>query len=150
MNAVPDNLTRLQPTALISSTLIPQLVRALAGLLILTLSLWMLGGIVQLLLGLRALPHNLWAGLAEQVIINSLILLALLEVIRTLQAYLLLGRVRVTFILDTALVVLIGELMGLWFREYAPEKVLLGVGVIVALVILRIVTTRYSPEPPHT
>jgi hypothetical protein len=40
--------------------------------------------------------------------------------------------------------------MGLWFREYAPEKVLLGLGVIVALVILRIVTTRYSPEPPHT
>jgi uncharacterized membrane protein (DUF373 family) len=150
MNAVPDNLARLRPTALISSTLIPQLVRALAGLLILTLSLWMLGGIVQLLLGLRELPNNLWASLAEQVIINSLILLALLEVIRTLQAYLMLGRVRVTFILDTALVVLIGELMGLWFREYAPEKVLLGLGVIVALVILRIVTTRYSPEPPHT
>jgi uncharacterized membrane protein (DUF373 family) len=150
MNSVPDNLARLRPTALISSTLIPQLVRALAGLLILTLSLWMLGGIVQLLLGLRELPNNLWASLAEQVIINSLILLALLEVIRTLQAYLMLGRVRVTFILDTALVVLIGELMGLWFREYAPEKVLLGLGVIVALVILRIVTTRYSPEPPHT
>lgn len=150
MNAVPDNLARWRPTALISSTLIPQLVRALAGLLILTLSLWMLGGIIQLLLGLRELPNHLWAGLAEQVIINSLILLALLEVIRTLQAYLLLGRVRVTFILDTALVVLIGELMGLWFREYAPEKVLLGLGVIVALVILRIVTTRYSPEPPHS
>lgn len=149
MNAVPDNLARLRPTALISSTLIPQLVRALAGLLILTLSLWMLGGIAQLLLGLRELPNNLWAGLAEQVIVNSLILLALLEVIRTLQAYLMLGRVRVTFILDTALVVLIGELIGLWFREYSPEKVLLGLGVIVALVVLRIVTTRFSPDT-HT
>ncbi len=149
MNAVPDNLAGLRPTALISSTLIPQLVRALAGLLILTLSLWMLGGIAQLLLGLRELRNNLWAGLAEQVIINSLILLALLEVIRTLQAYLMLGRVRVTFILDTALVVLIGELIGLWFREYSPEKVLLGLGVIVALVVLRIVTTRFSPDT-HT
>ena len=79
-------------------------------------------------------------------IINALVLLALLEVIRTLQAYLKLGRVRVTFILDTALVVLISELMGLWFREYAPEKVLLGLGVIVTLVVLRIVTARYSPE----
>ena len=44
-----------------------------------------------------------------------------------------LGRVRVTFILDTALVVLIGELMGLWFREYAPEKVLLGLGATAAV-----------------
>ena len=149
MNAVTDSPVRLRRTALFFSNLVPQLLRALAGLLILTLGLWMLGGIVQLLLGLRGLPDNRWAGLAEQVIINSLILLALLEVIRTLQAYLLLGRVRVTFILDTALVVLIGELMGLWFREYAPEKVMLGLGVIAALVILRIVTTRYSPEPPH-
>jgi hypothetical protein len=36
--------------------------------------------------------------------------------------------------------------MGLWFREYAPEKVLLGLGVIVTLVTLRIVTARFSPE----
>lgn len=149
MNAVTDSLVRIRRTALFSSTLVPRLVRALTGLLILTLSLWMLGGIVLLLLGLRELPDNRWAGLAEQVIIESLILLALLEVIRTLQAYLLLGRVRVTFILDTALVVLISELTGLWFREYAPEKVMLGLGVIAALVILRIVTTRYSPESPH-
>jgi len=83
---------------------------------------------------------------AEHTIINALVLLALLEVIRTLQAYLKLGRVRATFILDTALVVLIGELMGLWFREYAPEKVLLGLGVILALVALRIVTARFSSE----
>ena len=87
-----------------------------------------------------------WAGAAERAIIDALIMLALLEVIRTLQAYLKLGRVRVTFILDTALVVLIGELMGLWFKEYAPEKVLLGLGVIVTLVVLRVATASFSPE----
>jgi uncharacterized membrane protein (DUF373 family) len=104
-------------------------------------------GIVQVVLGLWQLPTGDWAMLTEHTIVNALILLALLEVVRTLQAYLKLGRVRVTFILDTALVVLIGELMGLWFREYAPEKVLLGMGVIVTLVALRIVTMRFSPEP---
>ncbi len=36
--------------------------------------------------------------------------------------------------------------MGLWFKEYAPEKVLLGLAVIVTLVALRIVTARFSPE----
>jgi hypothetical protein len=55
--------------------------------------------------------------------------------------------VRVTFIIDAALVVLISELIGLWFKEYAAEKVLLGLGVIVTLVALRIVTAHYSPEP---
>jgi uncharacterized membrane protein (DUF373 family) len=124
----------------------PRLVLHLTGLLIVALCLWMLAGIVYLVAGLRETLTAEWASIAEHVIIKALIMLALLEVIRTLQAYLKLGRVRVTFILDTALVVLISELMGLWFREYAPEKVLLGLGVIVTLVTLRIVTARFSPE----
>ena len=124
----------------------PALVRVLTGLLIVALCLWMGAGIVNVVLDLRQSFSSDWAGVAERAIIDTLIMLALLEVIRTLQAYLKLGRVRVTFILDTALVVLIGELMGLWFKEYAPEKVLLGLGVIVTLVALRIATARFSPE----
>lgn len=122
------------------------LVRSLTGLAIIALCAWMGAGVIVLALDLRLVLTSGWAGVAERAIIDTLIMLALLEVIRTLQSYLKLGRVRVTFILDTALVVLIGELMGLWFREYAPEKVLLGLGVIVALVGLRIVTARFSPE----
>jgi uncharacterized membrane protein (DUF373 family) len=132
---------------LFSETFTAAFVRVLTGLMVVALGLWMLAGVFKLVLGLGEFFTGEWPTLAEHAIINSLILLALLEVVRTLQAYLRLGRVRVTFILDTALVVLIGELMGLWFREYAPEKVLLGVGVIVVLVALRIVTTRFSPEP---
>ena len=122
------------------------LIKVLTGLLIATLCVWMAVGTVQMLLQLGQISTNGWTGAAEQMIINSLVMLAQLEVIRTLQAYLRLGRVRVTFILDTALVVLIGELMGLWFRAYSPEKVLLGLGVIVTLVVLRIVTARFSPD----
>ncbi|MGA9033419.1 MAG: phosphate-starvation-inducible PsiE family protein [Sulfuricaulis sp.] len=130
----------------VADILTPALVRVLTGLLIVALCLWMGTGIVNVVLDLRQSLSSNWAGVAERTIIDTLIMLALLEVIRTLQAYLKLGRVRVTFILDTALVVLIGELMGLWFKEYAPEKVLLGLGVIVTLVALRIVTARFSPE----
>jgi uncharacterized membrane protein (DUF373 family) len=132
--------------ARIAGTFSPALVRVLTSLLIVALCLWMGAGIVNVVLDLRQSLSSGWAGVAERAIIDALIMLALLEVIRTLQAYLKLGRVRVTFILDTALVVLIGELMGLWFKEYAPEKVLLGLGVIVTLVALRIVTARFSPE----
>ncbi len=130
-------------------TVYPTLIKILTGLLIVVLCLWMGAGVIQMWIQLSQVFAIDWAGAAEQMIINSLVMLALLEVIRTLQVYLRLGRVRVTFILDTALVVLIGELMGLWFREYAPEKVLLGLGVIVTLVALRIVTARYSPDSPR-
>lgn len=132
---------------MIVDALYPTLIRILIGLLIVVLCVWMLTGGITLVLALGTALAGNWAAAAEQTIIDALILLALLEVVRTLQAYLKLGRVRVTFILDTALVVLIGELMGLWFREYAPEKVLLGLGVIITLVALRIVTARFSPEP---
>lgn len=133
-----------------SGSVYPTLVRALTGMLILALGLWILTGVIHVLLGLRDVFAGGWPAIAEHAVVSSLIMLALLEVIRTLQSYLTLGRVRVTFILDTALVVLIGELMGLWFREYAPEKVLLGLGVIVTLVALRIVTARFSPEAHGT
>ena len=122
------------------------MIRILIGALIIVLCLWLLAGSFEMTLSLATAFTGNWATAAERTIINALVLLALLEVIRTLQAYLKLGRVRVTFILDTALVVLIVELMGLWFREYAPEKVLLGLGVIIALVALRLVTARFSPE----
>jgi len=78
---------------------------------------------------------------------KTLIMPALLEVVRTLQAYLKLGASAHIFMLDTALVVLIGELMGLWFKEYSSDKVFPGIFVIAVLVALRIVTNRYSPEP---
>lgn len=134
------------PWEFLTDTFYPSLIRFLTGMLIVALCLWMLAGVTHILAKLREVFVAGWASMAEQVIIKTLIMLALLEVIRTLQAYLKLGRVRVTFILDTALVVLIGELIGLWFKEYAPEKVLLGLGVIVTLVVLRIVTARFSPE----
>lgn len=136
-----------QLSALITDQFYPALVRALTGIAIVILCLWMSAGIVNLALQLTQGVRVAWAKAGERAIVDALILLALLEVVRTLQSYLKLGRVRLTFILDTALVVLISELMGLWFREYAPDKVLLGLSVIVTLVALRIITAKFPPEP---
>jgi uncharacterized membrane protein (DUF373 family) len=124
----------------------PTLLRFLTGALIAVFCVWLAAGGYNMAIAAGDAFSGNWSRGAEQAVIGGLLLLALLEVIRTLQAYLALGRVRVTFIIDTALVMLIGELMGLWFREYAPEKVLLALGVIITLVALRILTARYSPE----
>ena len=114
--------------------------------LLLILAAWMAVGLIGLGMDLYQSLGTDWARATEHMIAKALLILAIMEVIRTLQSYSRLGRVRVTFILDTALVVLIGELMGLWFRNYTPEKVLTGMGVIVTLVLLRIVTARHSPD----
>lgn len=123
------------------------LVRFLTRALIVVLCLWMAAGTIKMVLALDEILEQAWTLVIEHVIINSLIMLALFEVIRTLQVYLQHGYVRVVFIIDTALVVLVGELMGLWFREYSAEKVWLGIGVITLLTVLRILISRFSPDP---
>lgn len=125
---------------------IPVVLNILAIILIVVLCLWMATGIFFLMQELVAHMHQDWEKTMEQSIGGALLILAMFELVRTLQSYIHLGRVRVTFILDTVLVVLIGELMGLWFKEHSIEKVMLVLIVIATLVVLRIITTRYSPD----
>jgi uncharacterized membrane protein (DUF373 family) len=136
-------------THVVIDAVYPALLRFLTGALIAVFCVWLAAGGYNMAVAAGEAFGGNWGKGAEQAVLSGLLLLALLEVIRTLQAYLALGRVRVTFIIDTALVMLIGELMGLWFREYAPQKVLLALAVIITLAALRILTARYSPDDLH-
>ncbi len=116
------------------------------GILMVAIYLWMAAGFINLLLGLyHSFPDN-WTHGAEGMIKDTVIILASFELIRVFQSYLLIGRVKVTFILDVALVVLIGELISLWYREYDINEVLLSIFVITSLIVLRIITTKFSPD----
>lgn len=118
----------------------------LVGILMIGIYLWIIGGIANLLAHLYTQALTNWAHGAEKMIKEVVIMLATLELIRTLQSYLTLGRVKVTFILDAALVVLIGELISLWYGEYNSTDVIVNISVISVLTILRIITTKYSPD----
>ena len=122
------------------------MVRVLIGLLMIGLSLWLLTGMVSLMKHLWLAVTGEWGHEAEKIIIDVVIILAILELVRTLQSYLELGRVKVTLILDAALVVLIGELISLWYRDYTATEVILSMGVITMLTLLRIITVKFSPE----
>ncbi len=122
------------------------MVRVLVGGLMMCLGLWLAGGIVKLAYHFYLTWFGDWTHQAEQMIVDVVINLAILELVRTLQSYLELGRVKVTLILDATLVVLIGDLIGLWYREYTPAEVLLSLAVIGLLTLLRIVTVKFSPE----
>jgi uncharacterized membrane protein (DUF373 family) len=122
------------------------MVRVLIGLLMMGLSLWLLTGLFSLMEHLWLAVTGEWGHEAEKIIIDVVIILAILELVRTLQSYLELGRVKVTLILDAALVVLIGELISLWYRDYTATEVILSMGVITMLTLLRIITVKFSPE----
>ncbi len=121
-------------------------IRILVSIIMIVLYLWILEGICNLIFHLvYSFPIG-WSHEAEHIITDLVIILAVLELIRTLQSYLLLGRVKVTFILDAALVVLIGELIALWYRQYTNREVFFSLCVIALLVFLRIITSKFSPD----
>lgn len=123
-----------------------KVIGVLVGVLMLSIYLWLVGGITNLLRDLFSFAISDWTHGAETMIKDVVIMLAALELIRTLQSYLAVGRVKVTFILDAALVVLIGELISLWYGEYTTSQVIVNISVITVLTILRIITTKYSPD----
>jgi len=121
-------------------------IQLIVGIIMLALYLWIGAGILSLISNLPHILKNGWANVAEHIIIDVVLILAVLELIRILQSYLAVGRVKVTFILDVALVVLIGELIGLWYKEYTLIAVGLHIIVITVLTLLRIVSIRFSPD----
>ena len=74
--------------------------------------------------------------------IDRVISLTILELVRTLQSYLEVGRVKATLIFDAARVVLVGTLISLWHCEYMMR----GMAGIVLSILLRIVTAGFSPQ----
>ena len=77
--------------------------------------------------------------------INSLSILAVLEVFRTGLAYFSVGRVKVTYIIDTVIIVVLTEVMVFWFKEIDYMKILLVMAVVLSLIVARILTIRFSP-----
>ncbi|MCW8930321.1 MAG: phosphate-starvation-inducible PsiE family protein [Gammaproteobacteria bacterium] len=144
-----DNATVIEPTYktyLLSNEWHSTIIGFFIGILMIAIYIWMASGFINLLSGLyHAYPDN-WTHGAEGMIKDTVIILASLELIRVFQSYLLIGRVKVTFILDVALVVLIGELISLWYAEYDTNEVLLSIFVIASLIALRIITMKFSPD----
>lgn len=82
------------------------------------INIWIISGFFDLLVTLyHSYPEN-WSHGAETMIKKIVIILAALELIRIFQSYLTLGLVKLTFIIEVALVVLVGELTGFWYRDF--------------------------------
>lgn len=143
--AVQKNQGKQLPK-LLNGDYYPVVVKILTAGLMIAVSIWIFTGIIALIGNLLHVADDGWEIVAHHSIMKIITMLALLELLRTLYSYLQLGRVKVTFILDAALVVLIGELIGLWYREYTSMEVVLSLVVITVLVILRIITSKYSPH----
>jgi uncharacterized membrane protein (DUF373 family) len=121
--------------------------RFILSLLTLTILIGLAGGVVKTFLDLRLLLSADVEVALRQVLVDTLTLLAVVEVLKTTLAYCSDGRVRVTFIIDTVLVVMLTEVISRWFTGGEWHQFAILGGILLTLGLLRIVAVRYSPAP---
>jgi len=120
-------------------------IKIVLSLLIVTILTALAGGVLMTFLELHLLFSNPLEIALRQVIVNTLILLAIVEVFKTTLTYFSEGRVKVTFIVDTILVVMLTEVISMWFRDAPLEKWSILGGILIALAIIRVVAVQWSP-----
>lgn len=120
-------------------------IRLVLSLLILTILTALTGGVLMTFLDIALIFHRPVEDALRQVLIDTLILLAVVEVFKTTLAYFSEGRVKVTFIVDTILVVMLTEVISEWFKgEELLHMAALGI-ILLVLGVMRIVAVRCSP-----
>ena len=119
--------------------------RFILSLLTLAILFGLAGGVVKTFLDLRLLLSSDVEVALRQVLVDTLTLLAVVEVLKTTRAYCSDGRVRVTFIIDTVLVVMLTEVISQWFTGVEWHQFAILEGILITLGLMRIVAVRYSP-----
>lgn len=120
-------------------------IKIVLSLLIITILTALAGGVLMTFVELHLLFSSPLEIALRQVIVNTLILLAIVEVFKTTLTYFSEGRVKVTFIVDTILVVMLTEVISMWFRDAPQEKWIILGGILLALAIIRVVAVQWSP-----
>jgi len=128
------------------SVLYERLARWILSLLIIAILSGMLGGVIITILHQRLLFSMDIEHALRIIIIDVLTILAVLEMFRTVLAYFSEGRVKVTYIIDTVIVVMLTEVMACWFKEFNLYKMGMMTFLVLALCIMRIFTVKYSPS----
>jgi len=120
-------------------------IKVVLSLLIVTILLGLAGGVFRIFLNLQTLFHHPIEQALRQLIVDTLIILAIVEVFKTTLTYFSEGRVKVTFIVDPILVVMLTEIISKWFSEAPASQWMTLGGILLTLGIIRIVAVQWSP-----
>jgi uncharacterized membrane protein (DUF373 family) len=61
-------------------------------------------------------------------------------------SYLVEGRVKVTYIIDTVLVAVLTEVLAFWYREIETTRMVIVIALVLTLMFVRIMAIRFSPK----
>lgn len=136
----------LKTSSELSNSLMYRSIPILLRLLIFVVLLGFLGGVIKTLVDLELLLKTSVENALRELLLNVLTLLAVIEVVKTALSYLSDGRVRVTYIVDTVLIVMLNEVISSWFKSVGIETWIPLVLVLMTLIIVRVLAIKFSPD----
>ena len=144
MTRINKNLKKV--SQIISRPFLSQLIPLILRLLVIVILIGLAGGIIKTLSDIRMIFHESVEESLRQLLLNVITLLAVVEVVKTVMSYLSEGRVKVTYIVDTVLIVMLNAVISLWFKGPTISDVLLLSIIIATLIFVRLLAIRFSPD----
>jgi uncharacterized membrane protein (DUF373 family) len=120
--------------------------RVLLSFLIMAIFCAILAGIGYTFYDLRLVLRLEFHYFFKTILVDMLTVLAMVEVLRTALAYFTVGRVKVTYIIDTVIVTVLTEVMAFWYREMEWEQIAMVIALVLSLAGVRIIAVRFSPR----
>lgn len=140
-------LTVINPRAFVRiGVYISTLIRVLLNLLLIVIVFALAVGVYKSGDDLIHSLHKPLETILQQILLDTVFIVALVEIANTIIGYLQDGRVHVRYIVDTILIIMLNEVVSAWFTHPTFERMsslALTIGVLTAV---RIGVTRLSPD----
>lgn len=121
------------------------LIRVLLNILLMVISLALAIGVYKSATDLLTSLHKPLEVLLEKILLDTVFIVALVEIAITILGYLKDGSVHVRYIVDTILIIMLNEIVGLWFKDASLEKAGSICMIIGVLALVRISVVRFAP-----
>ena len=117
------------------------------------LNLLLIITVLAIFVGVVKSGVDLWEGLRQplDVILQNMLLdivfiVALVEISITILGYLQEGKVHVRYIVDTVLIIMLNEIVSMWFKHPKLDYAISLSVIVATLAAVRIAVTRFAPK----
>ncbi|MDQ3123804.1 MAG: phosphate-starvation-inducible PsiE family protein [bacterium] len=121
------------------------LIRFLLNILLIIIVIALIVGVYKTGYDLFTTLHDPLEKILQRILLDVVFIVALIEITITVLGYLKDGYVQVRYIVDTVLIIMLNEIVSLWFRQASLHESI-GIAVIIAvLAFVRITAIKYAP-----
>lgn len=121
-------------------------IRFMLNALVVIISLALIVGVIKAGVDLFSSLNKPLETLLQQMLLDVVFIIALVEITIVILGYLKDGAVHVRYIVDTVLIIMLNEVVTIWFKGASLEEAI-GLSVILTtLAAIRISTVRWGPD----